>query len=179
MNRRAIALMAVFALALSGTGLASLAVIHDDITIAISGTATRLDFQVNGTKHLAIDFGPVERGTIKYVPIHYTNSGNGYVNVDGPIFATTNGSEISTTTRAVALGGGAATCNATGNPVADWSTAPLATAADIFNGNHQIDAGNAFDVCMVYQVGGDASLGAPAAGGTVLALNYSLAGYYP
>lgn len=181
-NRRNAALLLAFAVGLTYTGVSSLAVIHDNVTIAISGTATTLDFRANGEKNLAIDFGLVLRGDIQYVPLHLTNSGTGYVSIDSPdAIAVTNGTEISDTTKlSVWENVPASGCNASSGFPINWSTTGTVGTVPIFSGTKlTINAGDSKDICAIYQVGGDASLGAFPTNGTVLDLLYRLNGYYP
>ena len=190
-NRRAVALLAIFAIALSGTGLASLAVLQQTVSVAVTGTATTIDFRINNQRPtLAVDFDLVERGDIRYLPLHLTNDGTGYVSIStspaspgggtNPI-ATTNAADITVNTRLVAYADvPTADCNSVGAPVSDWGSQPLIGASPIFGGaGFTINAGAFKDICLVFQVGGDASLGAVAANGTNFDAYWQLKGFYP
>jgi hypothetical protein len=193
MNKRFIALLAIFAIALSSTGLASLATLQQNLQVSIIGTATTIDFQFdNTTTTLSVDFGLVERGNVRFVPIHLTNSeGTGYVSVStSPVSAgggtspyfLTNTAAITTDSRMVTYFGiDPANCSVAGGVVpADWSTAGLVGAVPLFPGTgFTIAAGGSQNICAVIQVGGDPSLGPVPANGTAFDLQWTIRGFYP
>jgi hypothetical protein len=191
MNRRAVALLAIFAIALSGTGLASLAVLQQTLTVTIVGTATTIDFRVNNTTPtLSLDFGLLERGDIRYQPLHLTNSGTGYVAVStnpgspgggtNPL-AVLNTQDITTTTKLQVFENKAVAECFVGSPTADvpdWNVVPLISAAPIFGGSaFNIPAGGFKDICLAFQIGGDVSLGSLT--GTNFDALWRLKGFYP
>lgn len=185
MNRKFIALLAIFAIALSSTGLASLAVIQDNITATITATATTIDFRANGTKSLSVDLGLVERGDVRIIPITLSNSGTGYVSVDqSDALAVVGTGDIGNTTKSVIYPNvSTANCSVAGGVVptpAQWAAAGLLSATPLYGGNPlNIPANTQYDICVVLQLGGNASLGQFASGGTVLTAAWTLHGYYP
>lgn len=192
MDRKLLLLIAVFAIALSGTGIASLATLQQNLNLTVVGTATTIAFKINdSTPTFAVDFGLVERGDVRFLPINLSNTaGTGYVSVStsaaspgggtSPYF-TLNGADITTSTKMVAYADTpAADCNAASAGVPNWATAPTIATAPIFGGSgFTIPAGGFKDICLVFQVGGDSSLGPVAAGGTNLDLLWQIKGYYP
>lgn len=177
-NRRLIALFAVFAVALSGTGIASLAILTDQASVTVNASITTIDLRVNGTKSATINLPDgLVPGDLAYASLHITNSGTGWVRV--------------TPSASVQSGGG--TQLVAGTIVKYWSgVAPAqcgagngldATGGVALNGpalggsEFTIDAGSFRDYCAVYRVG---QTGASYTdGGTSWSQLISLAGLYP
>jgi hypothetical protein len=117
-SKKSAAALLVFAVALTASGVGSLATLNDTASTVITASITSIDLQANGTKSAAIDFGQVEPGTIGYAPITLTNAGSGYLRLTAASIS--NGSPVSNDSRVQFIPGlGAANCNATDVP---WNT---------------------------------------------------------
>jgi hypothetical protein len=153
MNRRAIAILAVFAIALSGTGIASLAVLTDTVTTDINASITTIDLTVNGTKSATINLaaGAIP-GDLRFAAVVFHNAGTGYVQLpSGANVTAGNGSQFAADSAYKAYRGvNPAQCGA-GNGL-DATGATALTVAP-WTGNDQIDAGATVNYCFVYRLG--------------------------
>jgi hypothetical protein len=181
MNRRAIALLAVFAIALSGTGLASLAVLTDNVSVTVNGSITTIDLRANGTKSATIDLatGSIP-GDLRFASIHLTNSGTGYVKLPTGTSIQSGAGQLTSDSRVEVWASVApAQCNDagfTGTPFGTASTPRLLTDA-LWDGEPQIDAGGFRDYCLRYRLGTANSTYAD--GISAFSLLYAISGYYP
>ncbi len=153
LNRRGIALIAVFAIALSGTGLASLAVLVDQATVTVNASITTIDLKANGTKAASFDLQVIP-GETDYIPVHLTNTGTGFVTV-----STTSSPDASqlaaATTVHVYNDVSAANCNLANT--SGLSVGDATTSDPLFTGTIQINAGAVRDYCLSYRFGTAAS----------------------
>lgn len=178
-NKRALALLAIFSIALSGTGLASLAVINDNVQVSMEASVATIDLNANGQKSSTIAFGFIEPGDVKYAAVLLTNSGNSYVNIPATFQTSSNG--ISLASKVITADNvSAANCNETGRPVsaAEWSTAAQVNDSYVpWPSTRTIDAGGSRDVCFIFTIGQTGS--AYGAGNTNFIAQLRIAGFYP
>ena len=175
-NRRAVALLAIFAIALSGTGLASLAVLTDTVTTTVNASITTIDLNVNGTKSATINLadGAIP-GDVRYASLHFTNSGTGYVNVPSSVSIQAGAGQLtSDSVMKVWNAVSPANCSAAGGVTAAGGQ-PLTTAP--WDNQPVIAAGDSMDVCFVYRLG---TTGAEYTDGiSAFQLLYSFPAFYP
>lgn len=187
---RKVALISVFALVLTGSGLASLATLVDTGRATFNASVTTIAFQIDGMEDVTYTFpAGITPGEVHLQPIHLSNTGTGHVRVPVVVEAIAgNGSTLWADTRAYVLqGADPATCNTSNTDLiaaVDWSadgsgTGPfksisLSTAPwDEF----QISAGNAEDLCAIFRLG--ATNADYAAGGTAISWAWRMDAFYP
>lgn len=175
-DRKKLAILAIFAIAISGTGMASLAVLTDTVTTTVNASVTTIDLNVNGTKNATINLadGAIP-GDFRYASLHFTNSGTGYVKVPSSVSIQLGSGQLTTDSiykvwsgvapAQCAPGNGLTVAGGTALTVAPWDNQP------------QIDAGASLDYCFVYRLG--TTNAQYTDGVSAFQLLYSFAAFYP
>jgi hypothetical protein len=173
MNRRAVALLAVFAIALSGTGLASLAVLTDTVDVTVNASITTINLTANGTKHATINLadGGIP-GDFRYASVVFTNTGTGYVRIPTGTNPGSNLDLAQASAVNVQRGVSPSQCNAAGVGTGDFSTGAQSLSAPLWSEPFiQLDAGNTLNICLWYRLG--------QTGGTYTASTFSIFYNFP
>jgi hypothetical protein len=157
LSRRDIALIAILAIALSGTGISSLALLQDNVTATINASITTIDLNVNGTKNATITLpdGAIP-GDFRFASLQFTNSGTGYVNVPSGSSVSAGGSSqlVADSQISVWQGVAPAQCNHAGLPGSGASfTNPRSLTTGLWDGEIVIAAGGSLDVCVWFRLG--------------------------
>lgn len=176
LNRRQVALLAILAIALSGTGLSSLALLEDQVTATVNASITTIDLKVNGAEDAVIDLeAGATPGDLRYAPIVFTNTGSGWVQVPSVVSSITNAGQLTAdSVYKVWQGVAPSNCNSTSGLNITGAT-PIDEAP--WGGTQTIDAGATLETCFIYRIG---STGATYTDGfTNFSIHYTFAGFYP
>ena len=176
-DRRRLALLGVFAIALTGTGISSLATINDQLDAVVNGSVTVIDLKLNGSKSITIDLPTgLTPGDYAYASLIFDNTAsNGYAKIPADTVSVTGG-QLATDSLVKVWEVPQASCNAASLDAAPF-TGAQSLSADLWDVDTQLDAGNTKPICLQYRVG--VGGGTYAAGNSTFSVHYSFPAYYP
>lgn len=191
-GRRKIALVAIFGLVLSGTGLASLAQLVDTGRATFNASVTTIAFQIDGLEDVTYTFpAGLTPGEVHVQPMLLSNiNGTGYVRVPVAVEPITGNSNALWNDTRVYVGQGinAPQCTSTNTGLldaVDWTTDGSGGPTKPFKSislstppwsEFQIDAGASNPMCVLVRLG---TVGGSYTGSTAISWAYRMDAFYP
>jgi hypothetical protein len=178
-DRKKLAVLAVLAIALSGTGLASLAQLQDNVSATVNASITTIDVNINGVKNATINLpSGLIPGDHAYASLAISNSGSGYAKLPNSGAANNGGASefLADSVKKVWFNISPAQCNAIDLP---WAAGGTETAAfsQLWDNEPQVDAGTTLNVCVIYRLGTTSA--SYTDGVSNWSLTYPITAYYP